>query len=212
MKKTAAIYSPPKAEKRPARGPPVSDDRLPLQDLQDLTWGYTRYTLIFAQLRYIKYDIPMTEISEPLPIVPRIIEAPLNSAEILEAIFQPPQPFKIYTARHVRRPCTRYALSNTRLRTAKRLYSEFSRLQGRLELDCDISFVCLPRDAVRTLEDKFRGVFVSVQLQYLSVGLSGSNGSRDLTHPWALVLHKKSRPGSITHTKIGWGTCSRICV
>ncbi|KAI8952368.1 hypothetical protein F4801DRAFT_577528 [Xylaria longipes] len=48
--------------------------------------------------------IPETTISGRRGLTPWLIEAPLNSVELLEAVLKPSQPFKIYKAHHVSQP------------------------------------------------------------------------------------------------------------
>ncbi|KHN99855.1 uncharacterized protein MAM_01779 [Metarhizium album ARSEF 1941] len=113
---------------------PVSDDKLPLQSTFDLGQSYDRYRLIFESASTMQLEIPVMPVAEPLqgmPTIPWIIEAPLNSVEVLEAILKPLHPFQIYTARHVQRRFDR-------AHGSKRLYSEYIRLQGQLERNREI--------------------------------------------------------------------------
>lgn len=171
----------------------------PIRTTHDLMWVYNRYG--FASPSTMQSDIPLTQIPGPIDVnmVPWIIEAPLNSVELLEAILKPSHPFEIHTARHVRRGCAQMIGNEWQRALLKRRYAEYIRQQGRLELDREISFICVPTTALETIHTNFFGVFIPVQLQYLSIPWSTEAEPRSLAHPWALVLHDRPWPGTI-HT------------
>jgi hypothetical protein len=187
--------------REPPEQSPVSDEDLPLQTLHDLMWAYERFVLTFAPASTMQLEIPSTHTPGPINVamVPWIIEAPLNSIEILEAILRSSHPFEIHTARHVRRGCTETALTRRHPARSKKLHSEYLRLQGRLELDRDISFICVPRTAIDNIRHRLFGVFTPVLLQYISIPWPSKAESKYLVHPWAPVLHDKSYPRT-SHT------------
>jgi len=116
-------------------------------------------------------------------MVPWIIEAPINAVEILEAILKPSHPFKIHTARHVRCGCTRTARRGFGLAGLRKRHAEYTQLQGRLEADRDISFICMPGTTVYTIRQRLFGVFTTVRLQYISIPWATSPEARALVHP-----------------------------
>jgi hypothetical protein len=165
-----------------------------------------RYNHIFQEPETIQLEIPFTQTPGPIdvPMVPWIIEAPLNSVEILEAILKPSHPFKIHTARHVRRTCTRDMDWDKgrfhNIFVLKKLHAEYIRLQGRLEVeDREISFVCIPAMHILTIRSRLWGVFTPVLLNYVSITwLTKAYEFPSLQHPRALVQHgQKPLPGSI---------------
>lgn len=174
--------------------------KLPLQTLHDVMFAHDRYILALESPSNIQDQFPMTTIpgNTSSAMIPWMIEAPLNSVEILEAMLQPAEPFQIHTARHVPRGPATTAFDAQELALVRRMYREYVRFQGRLEKDRDISFVCIPRSDVEEVRDKVWGIFTPVRLHYISI--PWGNGTRkSLIHPWALVLHDKPHPGSI-HT------------
>lgn len=93
----------------------------------------------------------------PVLMVPWVIEAPVNSVEILEAILKPSHPFQVDTARHVHRGCNETATDKRQLNESRKLYSKYTQLQGRLELiDRDISFICAAGIYFNSLERAWR--------------------------------------------------------
>ncbi|KAG8412229.1 hypothetical protein J3458_014418 [Metarhizium acridum] len=173
---------------------PVSDDELPLESTFDLGQSNERYHGIFESASTMQLEIPVMPMAEPLqgmPTIPWIIEAPLNSVEVLEAILKPSHPFKIYTARHVQRRFDRAYGS-------KRLYSEYIRLQGQLERNREVSFVRVPVSAEKILHRGLGGCFRPVRLQYISIPWS-TGRIQYLTHPFALVMSHRPVPGIYTY-------------
>lgn len=164
-------------------------------------WASERYCLALAKPYSMQLGIPFTETPglSPVLMVPWIIEAPLKSVEILEAILKPSHPFQIYTARQVHHGCNETATDKRQLSESRKLYSEYIQLQGRLKLDRDISFICVPRLAIQTIRKTLWGVFTPVRLQYISIPWNVPGEWPTLLHPWALVLHDKSHSGTI-HT------------
>lgn len=166
-----------------------------------MMFAYERYDEVLAEMASMQDMVPRTSVPGPGPdgkyLVPWIVEAPLNAVEILEAILQPSDPFPIFTAHHIHRGCTtgrnRYTPAS-----CQRLYSEYKRLQGCLEKDRDISFICIPWDAVRTIRSRLWGIFTPVRLQYISIPWFDGAKQR-FENPWALVLHARPEPGTI-HT------------
>lgn len=184
-----------------ARQPPVSDEEPPEKLLKRLTSIVEdRYCRIFPIPSSLQLYIPFTQTPtlSSVRMVPWIIEAPLNSVELLEAILKPSHPFEIYTARHFRRGCIQEPRRHTSLSVSKKLYAEYARLEGRLELERDVSFICVPQQAVYTIQRKLHGLFTPVKLHYISIPWARDNRPLDLMHPWAMVLHKK--PLILPHT------------
>lgn len=181
-------------------------ENFPLQDYNKLMYAYTRYTFIFERADKMLGKIPKTTIPGRSTeiMVPFMIEAPLSSVEILEAILEQTQPFQIHNARHIPRSCTtrtpkgsgRHWVANQRRR-----YNEYCRFQGRLAEDRVITYVCIPERAIHTIRNKLSGSFCPVKLHYISIpwGFLHDGSDLGLAHPWALVLDRKPYPGSF-HT------------
>lgn len=123
-------------------------------------------------------------------MIPWIIEAPLNSVEVFEAILQPSFPFEIHTACHFHRPgvTKRGAKVDVKyydpLPKRQALYREYARLQGRLEQAREISYICIPSSALELIRNKLGNTFWPVALQYITIPWA----SPRLFTPWALVL------------------------
>ncbi|GAB0137423.1 hypothetical protein EsDP_00005688 [Epichloe bromicola] len=173
----------------------VPDDELPFKVITEIAYSEGWYCGIFEIPSNVAYAPPPFHwVHDSLgrqQFVPWIIEAPLNSVEILEALLKPAHPFEIHTARHVQRRCSPDAKKGTRNR---RLYDEYIRLQGQLELDREISYILVPRTAVDNIHKITFGTFVPVVLNYISIPWGKGWGC-----PWALVLYNKPVPGTI-HT------------
>ncbi|KAK7217167.1 hypothetical protein V2G26_005170 [Clonostachys chloroleuca] len=69
---------------------------LPLRRLDQVAWAYGRYNRIFEDPDTIQERIPNTNYLDAgiTAKSPWIIEAPLNTVEIIEAILKPKEPFK----------------------------------------------------------------------------------------------------------------------
>ncbi|KAI1121665.1 hypothetical protein F5Y10DRAFT_271870 [Nemania abortiva] len=128
--------------------------------------------------------------------IPWIVEAPLNSVEILEALLKPPQPLQIYTARHVPRSMITTEM-NPKIPMLDRrqpAYREFIRTQGRLTEDREISYVCVRENVIRDLRRALCARVTPVQLCYISIPYSWGNGHQELLHPWAFVFNRIPDP------------------
>ena len=131
--------------------------RFPLTDLNEISFAHHRYLLAFESAEDVQHRLPPTSCHSHLTpngelMVPMIIEAPLNTVEVFNAIFKPAKPFKIYTARHVARGPATVSRMPGDLDRARRLYDEYTRFQGRLEREGRaISFVCLPFADLQTV-------------------------------------------------------------
>jgi hypothetical protein len=124
-----------------------------------------------------------------------MIEAPISSVEVIEAILKPEQPFQIYRARHVpRRRITQHRRPES-LSEYQKMYDEYSQWQGRLEKeDREISYICLPHHSLNKL--RLHGICWPVRLDY--IGISGRQCDRppkSLFKPWALVLRYRHGTG-----------------
>lgn len=82
---------------------------LPLKTNHEVLWAHERYYLIFESSENIQDKIPKTNIPGPSKeeMVPFMIEAPLSSVEILEALLRPAQPFQIQLRAMFRRAVLR---------------------------------------------------------------------------------------------------------
>ncbi|KID83674.1 hypothetical protein MGU_09060 [Metarhizium guizhouense ARSEF 977] len=171
---------------------PVSDDELPLKPNYDST--YERYRGIFESASTMQLEIPVTPVAEPLqgtPAIPWIVEAPLNSVEVLEAILKPSHPFQIHAAHHVQRRFDR-------AHGSKRLYSEYIRLQGQLERNREVSFIRVPASAEKILRHWLMGFFKPVLLNYISIPWT-TGRIQCLAHPRALVMSDRPVAGIYTY-------------
>jgi hypothetical protein len=99
-----------------------------------------------------------------------LIEAPLNSVEVLEAILKPPCPYKIYTARPIRQ----HRWGPLNLKQQRRQDNE-----GKLFQDREISFVIVGPEELSYLERWFdeRGFFTQF-LPHMSIPWVDSGGKR----------------------------------
>ncbi|KAH0593485.1 hypothetical protein MHUMG1_08622 [Metarhizium humberi] len=171
---------------------PVSDHELPLKPNYDST--YERYRGIFESASTMQLEIPVTPMAEPLrgtPTIPWIVEAPLNSVELLEAILKPSHPFQIHTAHHVQRRFDR-------AHGSKPLYSEYIRLQGQLERNREVSFIRVPASAEEILCHWLMGSFRPVVLYYISIPWT-TGRIQCLAHPRALVMRDRPVAGISTY-------------
>lgn len=108
--------------RKPVRPRHITDGDLPI--LRGPIWALERYGFALAKPSSIQLDIPFTETPglRSVFLVPWIIEAPLNSVEILEAILKPSHPFQIHTARHVHRGCNRTATDKRDRREHRKMH------------------------------------------------------------------------------------------
>jgi len=182
-----------------------------------LTWPLGKNTDIVTHNRYTEiFELPesIPNTTAPGPgydsktHVPFIVEAPLNSVEVLEALFKPDRPFTIYTARHVpRQPPSnweQYPGDPIHKFVTKNMCEEYQSLQGRLEEDVrEISYVCINMDSIFPVQRMMLGQFRVERLYYISIpwatGVDADSLETSLVHPWALFLHEKEAPGTI-HT------------
>lgn len=132
-------------------------------------------------------DVPKSILSS-VGWIPWIIEAPLNSVEVLEALLKPSKPFEIYTARHIARPRIARAEHDRRRVIYDRLYVEYKRYQGRLEEERDVRFICVPTPTFKELRAKLRLIWVPMRLHYISIKWGGGDLPKTVAQPWALFL------------------------
>ncbi|KAI0555602.1 hypothetical protein F4679DRAFT_594068 [Xylaria curta] len=180
----------------------IANKYLPMKGPGRAMWAYNSYVTCFEWSSDMRERIPNTNIPGPgyENTVVWIVEAPLNSVEVLEALFKPKRPLEIFTARHVPRGCVDISRCRwpSTVKEAQRAYREFTKFQGRLTEDREISFVCVPEKAVRPLRDRLKCRFCPVKLCYISIPFS-IGGEPVLRHPWALVLHDEPHPSGL-HT------------
>ncbi|KAI1275612.1 hypothetical protein F5Y07DRAFT_400148 [Xylaria sp. FL0933] len=183
----------------------IAEKYLSLKGPGRAMYAYTYYSHCFESADEMRDRIPKTNIPGPgyAHTSPWIVEAPLNSVEVLEALFKPARHLQIFTARHI--PCTarhipqgpagslRRYNSLKSINLAQKTYREFTQFQGRLTEDREISFVCIPEDDIDPLRERLAGRFCPVQLCYISIPWQ-SNGRPTITHPWALLYHGQPRP------------------
>jgi hypothetical protein len=195
-----------------ARIPPViSSDELPEEDIEYvlhqredyLRFMHPMYILAFEKPRYLGDRIPdMIDPSTSGDLKDIwMIEAPLNTVEIIKAILKPAKPFTVHRARHFSPGCTQHfsKLPLDQLQRRQQLYARYLRLEGRLEKDREISYITVHPDDARTLRNRFPGVLDAVRLQYICIPWVFSDGIKSLVNPMAYLLHDAPRPGS-THT------------
>ncbi|KAI1735146.1 hypothetical protein F4680DRAFT_470216 [Xylaria scruposa] len=195
---------------------PVNRETLEVADYHKLWGACNRYISIFEP-PLLGDRVPETTTLGEQGFTPWIIEAPLNSIELLEAVLKPSQPFKIYKARHVSwpppimvappKPVRKEEWSEIdafwheagykfKVRLEKRkqwLYKEFLKGQGRLMCDREISFVCLNSKALETMQEDFMFTYQAVQLNWITIPWNYGDGTT-LAHPWALVLRRQPTP------------------
>ena len=136
-------------------------------------------------------EISMTEFTLPL-----IVQAELNSVELLEAIVKPPQPLRIYKTRHIRRRLFKERGAYDCLSPCER-YAEYLETEGLLERDGEVTYTLLTWEMLWNLNvelnDSGTTNFRIRQLHYISVPLGDGRGKVGITHPWALVWLKRDR-------------------
>lgn len=101
-------------------------DYLPLKHNHEVLWAEKRYTRILELSSAMRDRIPPATVPGPDKegLTPLMIEAPLSSVGIFEAIPGPSEPFKIYTARHVPHGCTA-ATESRQYKHHRKMYHEF---------------------------------------------------------------------------------------
>ncbi|GAW22236.1 hypothetical protein ANO14919_117720 [Xylariales sp. No.14919] len=86
---------------------PVSCKTLRVADYQKLRGACKHHFNIFRPDPLLGDRIPETSIPGPRGLTSRLIEAPLNFIELLEAVLKPSRPFQIHKTRHVSQPAIR---------------------------------------------------------------------------------------------------------
>ncbi|CAH0054945.1 unnamed protein product [Clonostachys solani] len=166
---------------------------LPLRRLDQVAWAYSRYTGIFENPDTIQEQIPNTNYlgAGIADKIPWMIEAPLNTVEIIEAILKPKEPFQVYTAHHFSRGCVE--ATAYRGERKQKLYQEYCRFQGRLERDRQISFIMVTQYDIWAIRDVTWPMFTPTVLNYISVPWTFRE-RKTLESPWALVFHGRNDP------------------
>ena len=193
---------------------PVNRNTLEVPDYMKLWSACGRYGSIFGPASLLGDRMPQTTFPGQ-GLTPWLIEAPLNSVELLEAVLKPSQPFEIYKARHVSPPPPPVkemppkpaenedwlAKMGYRSRTGaeKRRhmrYEEFWKGQGRLMCDREVSFVCLDVAAIETMKKIFNTTYHVVQLNWIHIPWNCGDGQGAwLARPFAIVLGRQPTPG-----------------
>jgi hypothetical protein len=198
---------------------PVNRKTLEVADYHKLWGACRRYDDIFGPSSLLGDQIPETTIPGRRGLTPWLIEAPLNSVELLEAVLKPAEPFKIYKAHHVSRPPpitdtppkpvkkddlpeieafwyeAGYQFQIDCRQVRKQLCEEFQRGQGRLTRNREVSFVCLEPAAMDTMYKDFLLTYHAVRLNWIAIPWNTGGGRRTiLVHPWALVLRRQPTP------------------
>ncbi|VUC37612.1 unnamed protein product [Clonostachys rosea] len=167
---------------------------LPLRRLDQVAWAYRRYSGIFEDPDTMQDRIPNTSYLDAsiTDRIPWIIEAPLNTVEIIEAILRPNEPFRLYTAHHIPRGCAEASgLRGNGIVRKRKLYQEYRHFQGQLERDREISFIMVTNDDVWAIRKALMGWYTTVILDYISIPWSCFE-RKSLKNPWALVFHGKN--------------------
>lgn len=172
-------------------GPRLPPD-IPVKDWGHMLHAHARYISAFQSTTEFQSRIPRTEVPGNTDEVAYMIQAPLNSVEILEAILKPERSFQVHTAHHV--PHTppnasdqRYQKMKHRLPRHKALYREYRRFQGQLEKDREVSFVCIPRSSVRKLWDFYWSKGFSVTRAFYICIPWYCGFEKRICHPWITV-------------------------
>lgn len=158
---------------------------------------YDRYTNIFEAVPPSR--IPDDSVHIGPDEVLFLIEAPLNSVELYEALLKPAKPFEVHTGRLIPR--------KARAREARQqLVNEYLTGQGRLAAkgtaaaaaEREVSFIVLPRDTIWQLQ-MFKSFLWPVQLQYTSLPVRLAGGHKTVRSPYALVCYQAHR---VYHKKL----------
>lgn len=181
-------------------------DNPEVPDHHKLRKHITRYIHLFEFPQPVGDELVQTTIPGQRHFTPWIVEAPLNSVEVFEAVLKPSQPFTIHNARHVaprRHPDRQIKSDNPRIidicnrsnRRLRELEAEFMQGQGQLTHGNEISFVCLPDEATETIRKAFEMGYDVVPLNWISIPWYTGDGEPPfLVHPLALVLHFQPAP------------------
>lgn len=154
---------------------------------------YDRYTNIFEAVP--PSQIPENSVRIGPDEVPFLVEAPLNSVELYEALLKPIRPFEVHTARLIPRKTRAYE-------PKRQLIDEYLTGQGRLApkgpaAEREVSFIVLPRDTIWQLQ-MFNHFLWPVQLQYMSIPVRMSE-QKVVRSPYALVCYQAHR---VYHKKL----------
>ncbi|KAG6366627.1 hypothetical protein INS49_000805 [Diaporthe citri] len=154
---------------------------------------YDRYTNIFEAVPPSR--IPEDSVRIGPDEVLFLVEAPLNSVELFEALLKPARPFEVHTARLIPRKTRAYE-------PRRQLVDEYLTGQGRLAgkgpaAEREVSFIVLPRDAIWQLQ-MFNHFLWPVQLQYMSLPVRMSD-QKTVRSPYALVCYQAHR---VYHKKL----------
>lgn len=94
----------------------VTDPKFPLQDFNEICFAHHRYLLAFESAEDIECRIPLTTLTQVSPdgewMIRGIIEVPLNSVEVFEAILKPEKPISDSQSAP-RAPWTRHQIQST---------------------------------------------------------------------------------------------------
>ena len=138
---------------------------------------------------------------EYLEHVPLMIEAPLNSVEIFEAVFKPPKPFPIYKAKHIPRTINPNAGHRDYPFVGDGSLPDYWKAtQGKLVVeDREISYIVVPREKLELLKGTTIGW--PVKLWHISISWQYTYRCRDLIHPFALVWNRRPEVDDIEKGK-----------
>ena len=191
--------------------------KYPETKLSNLIFPNSRYHWAFEASEDLRDEVAKAKVPELAQtnriehgqgVMPWIIQAPLNSVEVIEAILKPSRPLEIHTAIHVPRipftssskpDCYRAVPENRR----KRLYREYRMYQGQLEEEGrQISYVCVPLSFVKQAHNELWWRFIPQPLHFISIpwgkGSLGTNTSpRRLVHPCALFFNSREPHGLV---------------
>lgn len=112
----------------------------------DLFEYYTRYSDIFEP--FLCADVPDCEYPTTGK-TPFIVEAPVNSVEVLEALLKPDVPFEVHKAKLISLGPRPHAKPRQ-----QKLYEEWANGPGRLRTEerREISIICVPRGSLFKLQ------------------------------------------------------------
>ena len=128
---------------------------------------------------------------EYLDHVPLIIEAPLNSVEIFEAVLKPSKPFPIYKAKHVTRKINKKASRGVYpFLYSGELFRFWNKTQAHLvEEGREIHYIVVTQEQLETLKEHTMGW--PVKLWYISIHWQYTYRCRSVIHPYALVWNRR---------------------
>ncbi|KAI8944607.1 hypothetical protein F4801DRAFT_599502 [Xylaria longipes] len=107
---------------------------LPLKWPGEAMYASEYYDECFERGEEMQRKIPKTNIpgsDKEYAMEPWIVEAPLNSVEVLEALLKPAQSLQIYTAQHIPRTPVTASVAPLQIQIYRQIYREFVRFQGR---------------------------------------------------------------------------------